>query len=601
MILAAGLGSRLGKVTRSTPKALIKVNGISILERLMSQCVQNGVVRFTIVTGYMASAIEEAVKLMNLDCEVDFLHNADYGSTNNIVSLELAFNHLSKSGFGASNLLLLECDVLVDNDAFAELCAASGTNVALVSPFDVGMDGTVVRLDHEGFVSEFISGTKQGPDFDYGSTFKTVNLYQMNSALWHGKLKDLLSWYIKSHGSSGYYENVIGMAAYASGLELLGMVISPTSWSEIDDRNDLRIAEFRFLEGKRDHFYSRSHGGYWDFDAIDFSYLRNMYFPPPALIAQLRKQMLPALQNYGSSQIILDQKMSWWLDANSEDVVALPGLASIYPHLQSEFDNEGTLIPQPTFGEYPGRFPRAKVYPESLKIESLKKAFLEYQVLSTVVIVNPNNPSGELRSSQELLDLARSFPEVLFIIDESFLPFSDETSLLTMAEDADDNILVLASLSKNMGVPGLRIGYAWSKNRSLIAKIRRAQPVWGLSSVAEIFLTLALKFKKDYITSLSQSASDKAEFEILLAEVPGSNVVPRVAGNFALVEFRSIKGHGISEFCEAMLRRKILVKEVSAKLNVEHMVLRVAVRLPEENLKFQEALIEVLEDFGNKG
>ena len=186
--------------------------------------------------------------------------------------------------------------------------------------------------------------------------------------MWSSKLLRLVDWYADEISSSAYYENAIGMIAYASGDALASMIIEPETWHEVDDPNDLRVARSKFSMPDLSEELERSHGGWWDFGVVDHEYLRNMHFPPAALIAQLRQHLGESIHHYGSSQVVLDEKMSWFIETRQEHTLALAGLSSLYPILADTLDQPAALLPTPSFGEYSRCYPHASTYDTHLAL-----------------------------------------------------------------------------------------------------------------------------------------------------------------------------------------------------------------------------------------
>ena len=366
--------------------------------------------------------------------------------------------------------------MVLEEKVLRRVIASESANLAVVSPYVAGLDGTVVRLSEER-VAEFIPTGRQGIDFDYSGTFKTVNVYKFSPDFWSHKLLKLLHWYVDAIDSGSYYENAIGLVSYAGSNDLTALVLPSESWHEVDDSNDLRRASSKFTEGAKYGRLTGSHGGWWDYELTDYFYLRNMYFPPPAMLAQLRGSFVSALQNYGSSQSVLDLKISWFLGTTRESTLFLSGLSSLYPLMTGEFNNPGTLVPYPSFGEYAARFPKATHYDPHISLRSLS-GLIEASGAMRVIIVNPNNPSGALYPTTELVKVMGDLSSVRFVVDESFLPFTGESSVTDHGERSGRNTAVISSLSKTLGVPGLRVGYAWSEDLDWLDQYRRYLPIW---------------------------------------------------------------------------------------------------------------------------
>ncbi len=90
IILAAGMGSRLGKLTAQIPKCMVPVGGRTIIERALCILKDLGIEETVIITGYKHDVLESFVRQLDAGMPLRFIHNPDYATTNNIVSLWLA-------------------------------------------------------------------------------------------------------------------------------------------------------------------------------------------------------------------------------------------------------------------------------------------------------------------------------------------------------------------------------------------------------------------------------------------------------------------------------------------------------------------------------
>ena len=109
IILAAGLGSRLKPLTKEVPKPLVKVNGLSLIERQIYLLKEAGICEIVIVIGYMSYKFKFLEKKYN----VKLIYNNKYKEYNNIYSLYLAQDYLN-------NTYILEGDVYLTKNLFIE-------------------------------------------------------------------------------------------------------------------------------------------------------------------------------------------------------------------------------------------------------------------------------------------------------------------------------------------------------------------------------------------------------------------------------------------------------------------------------------------------
>ena len=94
LILAAGLGSRLRPLTDEVPKCMVKVNGVSIIDKQIQNLKENGVNELFVVTGYKGDILEKHIIEKYNALDIKILHNDVYDRTNNMYSLNMAKDYL---------------------------------------------------------------------------------------------------------------------------------------------------------------------------------------------------------------------------------------------------------------------------------------------------------------------------------------------------------------------------------------------------------------------------------------------------------------------------------------------------------------------------
>src|SRR6185312_7111723 len=103
------------------------------------------------------------------------------------------------------------------------------------------------------------------------------------------------------------------------------VLVESSQWAEVDDPNDLASARYVFEPGQRSHILAETMGAYWNFEVLDFSFLRNMYFPTDAMFAAMRRALPGLVRNYGSAQTVLDQKLGYALACRADRLLCLNG------------------------------------------------------------------------------------------------------------------------------------------------------------------------------------------------------------------------------------------------------------------------------------
>ena len=111
IILAAGMGKRLKNLTKDNTKCMVKVNGISLIERLLTQIEkQDSIDRIIIVIGYKGNELKEYISSLNIDIPITYIENVIFDKTNNIYSLYLAKDYLIQD-----DTLLFESDLILED------------------------------------------------------------------------------------------------------------------------------------------------------------------------------------------------------------------------------------------------------------------------------------------------------------------------------------------------------------------------------------------------------------------------------------------------------------------------------------------------------
>jgi len=570
IILAAGLGRRMRPISDDLHKSLVAVAGTTILGRTLDALSARGVRDITIVTGYRAADIRAFVAARGIP--VEFVHNDRFLVTNNIVSLALALDAVTLD----TDVVLVECDLLFDPAVLDPLFDGRPGNIALVDRWRPGMDGTVVSVD-DGVITHVWPPHLQGETFDFADKYKTLNVYRFDRDFCRDIFRPLLSSYANFVDGDAFYELVLGMLVNMKRHTIRAEVVDGTRWAEVDDPNDLAAARFTFDPTARKPLLDNAFGGLWNYDVLDFAFMRNAHFPTASMMATMRQALPDLVRSYGSAQPVLNEKLAWFAGCSPQRVQVLHGASQIFPLLE-QTGGPG-LIPHPTFGEWNRAFPHAATYADAPGID--------LQTITgggPVVFVNPNSPTGTTVPTSFVHDFAARNPGLTVIVDESFIDFSDEEPVQSLLErEPLRNVVVVRSLSKSLGVPGLRLGYVYSCDESLVNGIGSRLPVWNLSSPAEFFLELLLKYRRELDESFRRTIADRADFAADLKDVVGT--VYEGGGNFLLVHMD--RDDGVAD--RLLAEHRIYVKDVSDRFGGGTW-LRIGVRLPDENALLVRAL-----------
>ena len=587
IILAAGYGNRMRPLTDNVHKTLLLVAGKTIIGGIVDGLVDNGIQDIVVVTGYRDKELSDWLSTAYPHLSINYVHNARYRETNNIYSMALAFEQTVID----DDIILIESDLIYQPSVIRRLIASKEKNVALVDRYGRGMDGTVVTVEN-GVITSVIPPHLQDEKFDFSDKYKTLNIYKFSREFCNTTFKNLLTYYAKVINDNCYYELILGILIYMQQETVHAEILHGEKWAEVDDPNDLHVAEFMFNDTQRLSILEEGFGGYWNYDILDFAFIRNMYFPNASIISELRNSLPDLLYNYGSRQRIVDRKMAWFLLCEQEHVHALGGASLIYPMLKNRFGGSRALIPEPTFGEYPRIFPSAMTYGDRVGIDT-KEIEAKAGRCDVVVFVNPNNPTGSAVSSGWIADFARSNPAKTILVDESFIEFSSAGSIMAACEQGGlDNVIVVKSLSKSMGMPGLRLGYVFGTNGEFMSFVKDSLPIWSMNSLAEFTLEIVLKHRKSLSQSFTDTIRDREAFAASISKLACVERVFPSQGNFLLVRLNGSAPSAAPVVNRLLSKYSILVKDISHKFADKKAYLRCAVRLPHENARLVSALAD---------
>ena len=606
IILAAGMGKRLRSYTKDATKCMVKVNGKTLIEYMIEALVSNNIERLVVVVGYKGQLLKDFIaskfNTENLHgMRIEYIENPVYDTTNNIYSLYLAGSEMAKA-----DTLLLESDLIFKPEILTRLLSSPDENLAVVSPFESWMDGTCTLLDG----NNCITGILDKVHFNWSDTeryYKTVNIYKFSKEFSQQYYLPFLDAYQKAFGKNEYYEQVLKVISFLSSSTLKGLVVSGDDWYEIDDPADLAIAEDRFKTGSEKlHSLQKRYGGYWRFPQLkDFCYLVNPYFPPEKLINEMTASFGTLLRQYPSGAAQQSLLASKIFNVLPEHIAVGNGAAELIASLAKFL--EGTVaIPFPTFNEYPERFASARVVPVPTDMQTF--SYSVDDIIDTVkkerakaaVLINPDNPTGNFLEKDEVLRLCAELKNTgaMLFFDESFIDFAEKSKRYTLLDESilNDypNLIVVKSISKSYGVPGLRLGVLACSNEKYIMHIRKANAIWNINSFGEYFLQIYDKYNKTYAAACDSIADERSRFSARLAKIPGLTVFPSQA-NYILCRLTGTVQ--AEELAVTLLETyNIFIKDLSSKQCFEGGgYIRLAVRDKNDNDALVAALKDVLQ------
>ena len=593
IILAAGMGRRLKELTQNNTKCMVKVNGVTLIERLLGQLERQDLSRIVIVVGYEGKKLIDYISTLGIKTPIVYVENNIYNKTNNIYSLALAKDYLCEE-----DTLLFESDLIFEDAVIDAIVSDPRPSLALVDKYESWMDGTCVTLNEQDEIKAFVPGKH----FDFrriDEYYKTVNIYKFDKSFSQTHYVPFLDAYCTALGKNEYYEQVLRIITMLDEPVIQAKRLNGEKWYEIDDIQDLDIATSMFSPNaeERVKLLQNRYGGYWRYpQLVDFCYLVNPYFPPKRMADEIKASFDVLLTQYPSGMRVNSLLAGRNFDIHAENVVLGNGAAELIKALMERFEGKTGFI-RPTFEEYPNRYDKSNsvcFYPQnenfSYTADDLMSFFGDKDI-KNLVLVNPDNPTGNYIPKKDLERLIAwcEEREITFLVDESFVDFSDELDATLVTQeilDAHKGLYVMKSISKSFGVPGLRLGILASGNIEVISSLKKDVAIWNINSFAEFYMQIYEKYVKDYAKALKLFRAERTRFATALSKIEGIRIIPSQA-NYFMLELTG--GQTAEELTrKLLLNHNLFVKDLSAKTNGEY--LRIAIRNKQDNNKLVAAL-----------
>ena len=566
IILAAGMGKRLGEYTKNNTKCMVKVNGESLISRLLKQLENIGNLnRIVIVVGYKGDYLMRYIKASDITIPIEFIENKDYEKTNNIYSLYLAKERLCED-----DTLLFESDLIFEDNVLELLVSDVHKNIALVNKFQHWMSGTCVELYSDNKIKRFISSNK----FNIAESenyYKTVNIYKFSKEFSQNYYIPFLVAYCHAMGKNEYYEQVLRVISMIDSSPLYALPLDSELWYEIDDANDLSIASILFASTE-EKLKKLPEFGLWRFPQfLDFYYKGSSFFPPKSMIDELNAMFNSLIQHVPSQINISSLLAGMDFDVSPESIVAANDLKSLIIEICGENEYKSMCTCQYIDDDFIN--------------------FILHGNFTAILISNPNIITGQLNNNAfflKLLNVAKE-KDIKVILNETDLEFysSDSCKYSYLKQDLIDeykNLIVVKDLAKTYGLNGIGIAIAASGNKGLIKSISNKIPL--LNSISEYFLQIYLKYKNDFSDAVNNLISEREKMIKALSGLKKVDVIYNCS-QFIKITLKNISAHELA--VKLLEDYKILVREMDDSISIQ-----VSVKTEKSNIFLINALKTLL-------
>ena len=603
IILAAGMGKRLKSLTQDNTKCMVKVNSVTLIERMLMQLERLNLREIVIVVGYQCDKLMKFIEGLSIKTPITYIKNDIYDKTNNIYSLSLAKEYLCMD-----DTLLLESDLIFEDRILEELVKDKRDTLALVDKYESWMDGTVVKIDENDKICAFVPGSRfvfeEIPQY-----YKTVNIYKFSKKFSQMQYVPFLEAYMSALGNNEYYEQVLRVITLLDNPMIKAKKLDGQLWYEIDDVQDLDIAASIFIENKEEKLKSivQRYGGYWRYPKLlNFSYPDNPFFPPAKMIDELKANVEKLISEYPSCMKVnslLVAKNLGGLD--SEWVVVSNGIEEIIKSILSLHTGIIGMI-KPINEEYKNRKELEKIeFFISNNSELTYTAgdiisYFEEKKIELLILANPDYHSGNYickRDVLKILDWSKQ-KGIRVLLDESYCDFSDEENNSLLCEEIlfrFPKLVILKNLSVTHGVAGLRLGCAVSSDLKFVKLMKEDVAIWNINSFAEFYLQIEEKYQKQYVASLEKFKKMRKAFLNDLKKIPYLRIVPTQA-NYVMCEVYG--GITAKKLTEILLNEyNILIKDLTDKVDGLGQYVKFAMRTESENRILLDALMCITDTY----
>lgn len=598
IILAAGMGSRLKKLTQKKPKCMVEVSGVTLIERALKQLDKLHLNRIVIVTGYSSDILTNFANGLDIVTPIVYVNNDIYDQTNNIYSLYLAKDFLE-----SDDTLLLESDLIFEEGILEKILNDKEENLALVDKYESWMDGTCLIVGENDEIESFVPGRK----FDFTNSknyYKTVNIYKFSKDFSSRYYVPFLEAYSKALGYNEYYEEVLRIITILDNPIIKAKKLNGELWYEIDDEADLDIAESFFPKDDYDRLdkIQYRYGGYWRYPKLtDFCCPINSFYPPQKMKDEIVASFNSLVTQYPSGNEVNSLLAGKIYGIDHNMVIVGNGIPELIREIMNQVHGKVGII-QTAFNEYTRRVQGEKIVytPDSEDFSYTVNDLIRYfskQKVDSLIISNPDNSSGNfiLRDDMEQLVQWCDNNGITIVVDESFIDYA-EWSYSLLEEDVlgkYKKLVVIRSISEPHGMPGIRLGILASADQEIIDNIRQNISIWNVNSIAEFYMQIFEKYKKQYLISLAEIIKERKRFIGQLSLIEGIRVIESQS-NHLMVEITN--GLTARDVTKMLLNEcNILVKDLSVKrMNINHQYIRIAIRSSKENDNFVCCLTNVL-------
>ncbi|MBQ8017988.1 MAG: histidinol-phosphate transaminase [Methanobrevibacter sp.] len=334
-------------------------------------------------------------------------------------------------------------------------------------------------------------------------------------------------------------------------------------------------------------------------DIIKLGSNENPWGPSPKAVKAIEDE-IKSINRYPESQLheLVREIADYSGVKDSQVIIGGDGADEIIDVLAKTFIDDGDefIVPLPSYMYYEyllKQYGAKPVYAKwnldenKLDVQSIFEAIGDKTKM--IFLCSPNNPTGTLIDKEVLVDIAGKNPDILIVIDEAYFEYSEVTNKDLINEF--DNIFIIRTMSKVLGLAGMRIGYGLACEE-IIEYMHRIKPVFSLTRLS--FVAALNTFRdKDYIEeSIRKGIESRQYLYDEISKIDGLNVFPSKS-NFMLIGIKDT-GFTAAELALELMKKGIIVRDCTSFKGLDEYWIRISICTLDEDKKFIEILKEVL-------
>ena len=334
-------------------------------------------------------------------------------------------------------------------------------------------------------------------------------------------------------------------------------------------------------------------------DIIKLGSNENPWGPSPKAMKAIEDE-IKSINRYPESQLkeLVSEIAKYAGVKDSQVIIGGDGADEIIDVLAKTFIDEGDefIVPLPSYMYYEyllQQYGAKPVYAKwnleknELDVDSIFDAITDRTKM--MFLCSPNNPTGTLIDKEVLIDIASKNPEILIVIDEAYFEYSEVTNRDLINEF--DNIFIIRTMSKVLGLAGMRIGYGLACEE-IIEYMHRIKPVFSLTRLSFVAALNTFKDTEYIEDSIKKGIESRQYLYDEVSKIDGLHVFPSKS-NFMLIDVRKT-GFTASELALELMKNGIIVRDCTSFKGLDEYWIRISICTLEEDKKFIEILKEVL-------